>query len=288
MTYKNKYQTNLANNFIKSLTTTRFTTIILLLLIIFFITFSITTEIPETAVGKFLVTIGLFTAVTIYGIVMATFKVWPNEKSVTFNESSMTINYPYLKKNHEIPFTEINYIRIHSSNQYPESQISIKRKENTYGLTEEIATISSLNSDDWREVALHYKLPVIIHNDIEERVFKKWGFFGTKYLERNDYYVIKKSFDNKDQKIDENLWREFSNTHDKIKYLGTEELINVSEDIQKDVKHQYSIETEFGVNGIDYFDGMLVITYEKNKKPNDLEIIARGINSELRNINDIN
>jgi hypothetical protein len=242
---------------------------------------------PEKAVDKFLVTIGLFTAVTIYGIAIATFKVWPTEKFVTFNESSMIINYPYLKKNQEIPFTKINYIRIHSSNQYPESQISIKRKENTYGLTEEIVTISSLNSTDWREVSLAYKLPIIIHNDIEERVLEKWGFLGTKYIERNDYYVIKKSFENKDQKIDENVWKDFSKNHGKIKYLGTEELINVSEEIQKGLKHQYSIETEFGVNGIDYFDGMLVTTYEKNKKPTDLERIARDLNSELKNIKDI-
>jgi hypothetical protein len=211
----------------------------------------------------------------------------PNEKSVTVDKNTIKLNFPFFKKAQTIDFTNINYIRVREGHERSESTINIKTQENFLGLSEEDVTINSITSNEWRKIATANKLPLIVHHDIEEKVIKKRGLFGTQYLQGDDYYVIRKSFDDRDLKIEFNEWNDYVSRNSRIKALGQEELINVTEEIQKEPKLQYSLQTDFGNKSLDFFEGVIVTTYEKGKKPTEIEQIATDLRLGFKNIVDI-
>lgn len=116
---------------------------------------------------------------------------------------------------------------------------------------------------------------------------KRWGLFGPTYLSGDDYYVIKKSFSNEEQKINVDDWNDYVNKSSDIEFLGAEELINITDDIQKDARRQYSLNTDFGFKTLDFFEGQLVATYEKDKQPREIEKITADLKLEFKNVSDI-
>jgi len=237
----------------------------------------------EKGKEKILGVIILFSLWTIISAIWKTLTFLPNEKSVTVDKNVITLNFPYFKKTQTIAFGDINYIRVKEGHEKSESIINIKTQENSFGLNEDVVTINSIASNEWREIAKENKLPLIIHHDIEEKVIEKRGLFGSQYLEGDDYYVIRKSFYDKDLKIDLNDWNDYVRMSSTIKALGQEEFINVTEEIQKQPKLQYSLQTSFGNKGLDFFEGVIVTTYEKGKKPTEIEQIATDLRLDFKN-----
>jgi hypothetical protein len=259
----------------------------LFLTILSFIAFSVLGTMTEKGEAKIL---GIIILLSLWTVGLALWKALtflPNEKSVTVDKNTITLNFPLFKKAQTIDFKDINYIRVREGHEKSESIINIKTKENVLGLSEDVVTTNSITSNEWKEIAKEHKLPLIIHRDIEEKVIEKRGLFGTQYLEGDDYYVIRKSFDDKDLQIDLNVWNDYVKRNSKIKALGQEEFINVTEEIQKEPKLQYSLQTEFGNKGLDFFEGLIVTTYEKGKKPVEIEQIADDLRLGFKNIVDI-
>lgn len=284
MTYLNKYQTRLLDNFIKSVTTLSFTTVLLGLTIVMFIGFSVFGTMTEKGMEKMLGLITLLSFAIIISSLWTSLTVLSNEKSVTIDKNLITVTFPYFKKNQSIDFKDINYIRVKEGHEKSESIINIKTQENSFGINEEVVIINSINSNEWKDIAKGNKLPLIIHHDIEEKIIKKRRLFGTEYLNGDDYYMIRKSFDDKDLKIDLNDWDSYVRSNSTIKILGQEELINVTEEIQNEPKYQYSLQTDFGNKGLDFFEGVIVATYEKGKKPTEIEKIANDLRLDFKTV----
>jgi len=269
------------------MTTLSFTTILLALTIAVFIGLSVFGTMTEKGMQNILGLIILLFLATIISSLWTSLTILSNEKSVAVDKNIITITFPYFKKTQTIDFKDINYIRAQEGHEKSESIINVKTQENSLGLSEEVVIINSINSNEWRDIARQNKLPLIIHHDIEEKLIKKRGLFGTEYLNGDDYYVIRKSFENKDLKIELKDWEDYVNRNTKIKTLGQEEFINVTEDIQKEPKLQYSLETTFGTKSLEFFEGLIAITYEKDKEPNEIEQIANDLKLSFKNIADI-
>lgn len=287
MTYENKYQTRLVDNFIRSVTTLSYTTVILLLTILSFIAFSAFGTMSEKGEAKTLGIIVLFSSWTVLSALWKALTFLPNEKSVTVDKNMITINFPYLKKAQSIDFNDINYIRAKDGDEKTESVISVKIKETVIGLDEDFVTISSIDSNEWRKIAKEKQLPLIIHQDVEENVKVKKGIFATTYLNGDDYYVIRKNFENEDERIELLHWQAYVRQNNWIRELGPEELINVTEKIQKGPKYQYSIDTKHGVKGLDFVDGQLIATYVKKQDPDEIQRISNDLKLSFKNVTDI-
>jgi hypothetical protein len=286
MTFENNHQAGLWDNLKLSFKVSTYPTIILVLTTITYFALSRFGTMTEKGEAKIVSIIILLIIISVLLTAWTMLTGAPREKSITVNENSLTINFPFLKKSKVIPFTDIICIHANRTNNKGEAQIRIKSTENKLGLNEDYEMVTSLKVEDWREIATTKKLPLIINSDIEEKVKKTWGIFGANYLGGDDYYVIKKSFMN-DQKIDLAEWTNYLNKNKKIKFLGTEELINITDDIQKEARRQYSLNTDFGLKTLDFFDGQLVLTYEKDKHPGEIEEITTDLKLEFKNISDL-
>jgi hypothetical protein len=287
MTFENKFQTNLFDNFIKSLTTLTYSTIILLLTILSYIGFSVFGTMTENGKQKIIGIIVVLVILTILTSLWKALSILPNEKSVSIENGSVVITFPYFKKSQQIKFQDINYIRAKNKHKNSESVISIKTNDNFVGLNEDFITINSISSDDWRVIAKERNLPLIIHNDIEERVITKKGLFGTSFHNADNYYVIQKDFEDERKKLELEKWQDYVRQNNWIKELGQEELINVTEDIQKLPKYQYSLDTKYGLKGIDYVEGQLIATYDKDENPVEIERIANDLELDFKNVMDL-
>lgn len=287
MTFENKFQTNLFDNFIKSLTTLTYSTIILLLTILSYIGFSVFGTMTENGKQKIIGIIVVLVILTILTSLWKALSILPNEKSVSIENGSVVITFPYFKKSQQIKFQDINYIRAKNKHKNSESVISIKTNDNFVGLNEDFITINSISSDDWRVIAKERNLPLIIHNDIEERVITKKGLFGTSFHNADNYYVIRKDFEDERKKLELEKWQDYVRQNNWIKELGQEELINVTEDIQKLPKYQYSLDTKYGLKGIDYVEGQLIATYDKDENPVEIERIANDLELDFKNVMDL-
>ena len=286
--YENKFRTNLFSDFIKSLTELTYSTIILLLTILFYIGFSLFGTMTEKGAAKILGIIGFLALLTIISAIWKSLVALPNEKSVTIGSNSIVINFPYFKKEIRIDFNDLNYIIAKKGHEQSESMISIKtKKENILGMKEDILTINSISSSDWRKIAIDKKLPLIIHHDVEENLIRKKGIFGTTYSDGDDYYIIRKDFDDKSDNIELLDLQNYVKQNKWIKELGPEELINIVEEIQKAPKHQFSIDTMHGTKGLDYFDGQLVATYAKDQIPVEIKKISDELKLNFKNLTEL-
>lgn len=286
MTYENRYQKGFWDNLKLSFKVSTFPTILLILTTTIYLILSIFGKMTEKGADKLVTIIIMLLVMSVFLTIVTLIKGAPNEKSVTIGENSLTINFPLFKKNRIVPFNSIICIHANRTNDKGEAQIRIKSIENKLGLNEDYEIVTSLKVEEWREIATIKKLPLIINSDMEEKVRQEWGIFGPTYLSGDDYYVIKKSFMN-DQKIDLAEWTNYLNNNKKIIFLGTEELINITDDIQKEARRQYSLNTDFGLKTLDFFDGQLVVTYEKDKHPIEIEEITTGLKLEYKNISDL-
>jgi len=284
MTYENKYQKRLWDNLKLSFMASTFPTILLFLTTTTYFILSIFGTMTEKGAAKLVTIIIILLSISVLLTMVTMIKGAPNEKSVTISENSLAINFPFLKKSRIVPFSNIICIHANRTNDKGEAQIRIKSTDKKVGLNEDYEVVTSLKINDWKEIAIKKKLPLIIHSDIEEKVKQKWGIFGPTYLSGDDYYAIKKSFANEDQKINVDELNDYLSKNTSIKFLGIEELINITDDIQKEARRQYSLITDFGVKTLDYFQGQLVATYEKGEKPIEIEKIAADLKLEFKKI----
>lgn len=287
MTYENKFQNGLWDNFKSSLKISRYPTFLFVLTTVVYIGLSVFGTMTEKGSAKFLLTIVVFFIVAALLTIWTMLNAAPNEKAVTIDTNSLTVHYPFLGKDRVIAFSDIICIHANRTNSKGESLIRIKSTEVKFGLNEDYETVTSLNIKEWRETAINKKLPLIINSDIEEKVRSKWSIFGSTYISGDDIYAIRKSFTNDDQKITLTEWTSYTEKNKSIKFLGEEELINVTDDIQKEARRQYSLDTEFGPKTLDYFEGQLVASYEKDKRPKEIEKIVVEMRLEFKNISDI-
>lgn len=288
MTYKNKFQNSpLTNLKLAMRTSSPFPMFVFVLTTVIYVALSVFGTMSEKGSMKLVFAIAFFFLVTVLLTTWTMLNAAPNEKSVTFGSDSLTIDFPLLKKSRTIFFRDIICIHASRTSDKQEALIRIKSQGNNFGLKEDYETITSLEPRDWKEIAVKEQLPLIIHSDIEERVKVKWGIFGPSYLSGDDTYVIKRSFVSEGERIALPVWNDYSSKNTDISFLGVEEFTNVTNDIQKEPRHQYSLRTDFGIKTLDYFEGRLLATYEKGKAPQQIEKIAVDLKLEFKNIFDI-
>jgi len=287
MTYVNKFQNGLWDNFKLSLKISRYPTFLFVLTTIVYIGLSVFGTMTEKGSEKLLLTIVVTFIVAAWLTIRTMLNAAPNEKSVTIDANSLTVHYPFLGKDKVISFSDIICIHANRTNDKGEAVIRIKSTDNKFGLNEDYQIITSLTTKEWRENAINKKLPLIINSDIEEKIKSKQTIFGSTYISGDDTYVIRKSFSKQDQKITLAEWTNYTEKERGIKFLGEEELINVTKDIQKEARHQYSLDTKFGPKTLDYFEGQLVATYEKDNRPKEIEKIVFDMELEFKNISEI-
>ena len=286
-TFENKFQTRLLDNFIKQVTRLTYVTIILLLTILTFIGLSVFGTMSDKGSDKIIGMIITLLVLTVGSAIWKALVFLPNEKSITIDNSALTITFSYFKKSITIPFDEINYIRVKENDEKNESVISHKSKENLLGLNEDFEIINSISSTQWREIAKENKVPLIVHQDITEKTKERKGLFGSTYSSGEDYYIIRKNFKNENEKIELQDFIEYARGNDLITELGPEEFINVTKEIQPDPKYQFSLTTKFGTKGLDFIDGQLLATYEKGQNPVEIEKISEDLKLSFKNLNSI-
>lgn len=284
MTYENKYQKGFWDNLKLSFKVSTFLTILLILTTTTYLILSIFGNMTEKGADKLVMIITMLLIMSVSLTVVTMIIGAPNEKSVTISENELILTFPFLKKNRVVPFSSIICIHANRTSEKSEAQIRIKSTDKKVGLNEDYERVTSLKVNDWKEIAIKKKLPLIINSDIEEKVKQKWGIFGPIYFSGDDYYVIKKSLSNEDQKISIDELNDYLSKNTHIKFLGEEELINITDDIQKEARRQYSLITDFGLKTLDYFQGQLVANYEKGKKPIEIEKMTSDLKLEFKKI----
>lgn len=184
MTYENKFQTGLWDNLKLSFKVSTYPIIILVLTTIMYFILSTFGTMTEKGSTKFLMTIAGLLIISTIIIVWTMLTVAPNEKSVTINENSLTINFPFFKKGKVILFSEIICIHVNRTDDKGEAQIRIKSTDTKFGLNEDYEVVTSLKTKDWKELATKKKLPLIINSDIEEKKQKEVGTLRTNLFKR--------------------------------------------------------------------------------------------------------
>ncbi|PWJ33499.1 hypothetical protein [Sediminitomix flava] len=196
--------------------------------------------------------------------------VMPNEVSVMVDENKLVVEFPKPKKDLIIPYSEIDEISFNKLAPNQESIISFK-SENLleFGIDIDSISVSSLSEANWKAVCNKYKLPLRIAFDLFQH-------------DERDIYVIQKELET-DKPILKSEFQELLETIKGIKLLGVQEFYHLREE---DIEYleQYSFETKFGLETLDFSQGILAISYMKNKPPKEVEEIVNIFNWSFKKI----
>jgi hypothetical protein len=280
--YYNKYQTTLSKLLLQALTYLRFLLNLLLVFLIVFLISYLTFTGSDKLERFFLPVFGVIILIAFIIVLYLTLKVLPKEKSVTIDKDSIIVTYPYIKKTIIIDFSKLISIQVNILNKENRSELNFTSDKKD-SMSEDCIIIQSISPTEWKEIAVSNRLPLILSKEIEESVNVKQTLLSKKFIGDN-YYVIQKDFDNKALKISEQEFSDYTSKHDFIKLLGKEELFNIPTEIQESCKIHYSLSTDFGQKSLCYNAGVLIASYEKDKRPIEIEKIASDLNSQYKNI----
>lgn len=229
-------------------------------------------KLHQVTISFIFIIIGLL----IFVCVFATFAISPDESKVEFNDKYILVKYPYLKRNLKINYEDFQCIKSNYLDTNNESTIHYIGKKQSGNFVE----INCIKPKEWKQLAISYKLPLILSYNLEIKIKRVWNLFYPKFVE-DDWYLMKRDMKNDEMKFDKNLWSDYVFKNKAIEYLGIDELINIPERIQKEPYLHYSFKTPYGLKQIDFYDGKLLIAYEMKKEPFEIEQIGKEIGCQF-------
>jgi hypothetical protein len=207
---------------------------------------------------------GLFFITGLCAILFLWLKFIPNEELVVIEKLHLTLVYPTPKKNIKIPLLEIRHVVFNKLSHTNEATIESKGKDQDLlkmGIDFESHFVNSLSEENWKQVASEYGLELIITYDLDTG-------------EDKDIYIIQKE-DIENSKITRSDFQQLLSLQTNIGLLGIQEYINLS--INKDLEpmEQYSIETQYGKESLDFVQEKIAVTYTKGKSPKEIKELTK-------------
>lgn len=216
-------------------------------------------------------------------VIWLTFKI-SYQTSVEVNSKAIVVKYKGLTEADELLFSNVELITAWVGSK---SNLSSVVYKNTDGEID-YASIDSINSQDWRKIALQHNLPLLLSPDEGQGSFLWSGILRFINLSIDDTYFLAKDLTFKGEKIELEQLNSYVNGQKHIRYLGKDELINVPGEVQEEPFYHYIITTVYGNKQMIFSPskGLLEISYRKDIRPIEIMKLAQDLGANYINVLD--